>query len=158
MKTLKLTEVLDAISQYCENHQGKKPMMLWFHSNPDVDEVKRVINNTPSYATFIGHPLKLGNKYMILNDEVAKITDHKELLDEFIFPSTYQIEATKLFVYHTYLGQLNKEALQYCVDIVNIGQYPVVCLMNDYSLKVDKPSEEVLSFVETHFDQYDVNK
>ena len=37
MKALKLEEVLDAISQYCENHQGKKPMMLWFHSNPDVD-------------------------------------------------------------------------------------------------------------------------
>jgi hypothetical protein len=44
------------------------------------------------------------------------------------------------------------------MDIVNIGQYPVVCLMNDYSLKIDKPSEEVISFVETHFDQYDVNK
>ena len=82
MKALKLEEVLDAISQYCENHPGKKPMMLWFHSNPDVDGVKRVINNTPSYATFIGHPLKLGNKYMILNDEVVKITDHKELLDK----------------------------------------------------------------------------
>ena len=95
MKTLKLTEVLDAISQYCENHQGKKPMMLWFHSNPDVDGVRRVINKTPSYATFIGHPLKLGNEYMILNDEVVKIADHKELLDEFIFPSTYKIEKTK---------------------------------------------------------------
>ena len=102
--------------------------------------------------------IKEANIIIDKNDEVVKIADHKELLDEFIFPSTYKIEATKLFVYHTYLGQLNKEALQYCMDIVNIGQYPVVCLMNDYSLEIDKPSEEVISFVETHFDQYDVNK
>ena len=158
MTALKFEEAFDAISQYCENHQGKKPMMLWFHSNPDVDGVRQVINNTPSYATFIGHPLKLGNEYMILNDEVVKIADHKELLNEFIFPSTYEIEKTKLFVYHRFLRQLDKEALQYCIDIVNIGQYPVVCLMNDYSLEIDKPSEEVISFIETHFDQYDVNK
>ena len=158
MKALKLEEVLDAISQYCENHQGKKMMMLWFHSNPDVDGVRRVINNTPSYAKFSGHPLKLGNEYMILNDEVVKIADHKELLNEFIFPSTYEIEKTKLFVYHRFLRQLDKEAVQYCIDIFNIGQYPVVCLMNDYSLEIDKPSEEVISLVETYFDQYDVNK
>ena len=72
-----------------------------------------------------------------------------------IFPSSLK-DTTKLFVYHEYIGQLNTEAMKYCLDVVNIGKYPVVCLMNDYSLTLDKPSEELLAFVSEHFDQYDV--
>ena len=64
----------------------------------------------------------------------------------------------KLFIYHKYIQQLDAEALQYCMDIVTIGQYPVVCLMNDYSLKTGKPSEELLSFVSESFEQYNVNQ
>lgn len=155
MKTLKLTEVLDMISQYCENHKGKNPMMLWFHSNSDLDAVKQIINNTPSYSTFIGHPLKLGHTSMVLNGETVKIAAHPELVEKFIFPTTKN-DSTRLFVYHKYIQQLDAEALQYCVDIVNLGKYPVVCLMNDYSLQNDRPTEGLLSFMNEYFDQYEI--
>ena len=157
MKSIKLNEVLTAISQYAENPQGKKPMIFWFHSNPDLDDIKQVINSTPSYSTFIGHPLKQGNQYMFLNGNTVKIANHPELVDAFVLPTTKN-DSTKLFIYHKYIQQLDAEALQYCMDIVTIGQYPVVCLMNDYSLKTGKPSEELLSFVSESFEQYNVNQ
>jgi hypothetical protein len=155
MKTIKLSEVMGTISLYTENHQDKKPMMFWFRSNPDIDGIIRQINDTPSYSKFRGHPLKLGNEYMILDGRTVKIADYPELVESFIFPSSLK-DTTKLFVYHEYIGQLNTEAMKYCLDVVNIGKYPVVCLMNDYSLTLDKPSVELLAFVSEHFDQYDV--
>ena len=155
MKTLNNEkDLLELIATYCEGFQGRKPLMFWFHSNPDLDAVKAKINSDLSYVTIMGHPLKQGNKYMLLNGKEVKIADHPEVFEEFVLPTDR--DNVKAFVYHRYLMQLDKEQLQYCLDIVNIGKYPVICLMNDYSIQDEKPSEELMSFINEHFDQYEL--
>ena len=168
MKTLNLKVVMAAIVAYsddCHSHSHShshnldsttncEPMMLWFHSNKDLDWIKAQINEDFTFTTMQGHPLKQGHTNMVLNGKIVKISDHPELLEDFILPSCSK--KVKTFVYHRYLNQLEKDALQYCLDVVNIGKYPVVCLVNDYSLDTDKPSEELLSFINNNFDQYDI--
>ena len=86
------------------------------------------------------------------------ISETAQLRREGLFPDFpySKREYTKLFIYHRYLNQLDRDALLYCLDMVNIGKYPVICLINDYSLENDKPSEALLSFINEYFEQYDI--
>ncbi|MCM8872304.1 MAG: hypothetical protein NDJ65_03385 [Paludibacteraceae bacterium] len=158
MKEINLKDAMNKIAAFKGISPSNKPVIFWFHSNQDIDYVKKQINDTPAFATMEGHPLK-GHEHMVLKngekEEIVKISDHPELLEKFIFPSSKR-EYTKLFIYHRYLNQLDRDALLYCLDMVNIGKYPVICLINDYSLENDKPSEALLSFINEYFEQYDI--
>ena len=158
MNHVKLNAVWEMIKSYCNNFQNQKPLIFWFNSNSDLDSIKSSINNNAIFATMQGHPFKQGNEYMILNGKQVRIIDHPEVFENFVMPSTYMEGKTKLFVYHRYMQQLDMEQLQYCLDVVNIGNFPVICLMNDYSKVIDKPSEALMSFISNNFDQYSVSQ
>ncbi len=65
-------------------------------------------------------------------------------------------DKTKVFVYHRYVMQLEKEQLDYCLDVVQQGHFPVICLMNDHSITTDKATDDLISFVNENFDNYDI--
>lgn len=150
-----MKNVWQIIEKYSQGKVNKntKPLMFWFYSNPDLDKVKSLVNKNPDYATMQGHPFKQGNKYIGLDDKIDKLADHPEVLKQFVFPST-KTDKTKLFVYHRYVQQLDIEQLQYCIEVVNIGKFPVICLMNDYSMQDEKPSKELMCFMNEKFNQY----
>lgn len=156
MKTISLSEIRSLINDYCENFKNRKPLMFWFHSNPDIDKVKHDLTEDREHvATMEGHPFKQGNRYMIKDGKTVPISMHPEVLDEFIFPATFK-ETTKMFVYHRYLQQLELKHLQYCMDMIKIGGYPVVCLMNDYAKDDKNITDDSLQYIEQNFEQYDV--
>lgn len=152
MKEINENELWELITSYRDCFRELKPLMFWFHSNADIDIVKAKMNVNPEFSTMLGHPLKQGNEYAVWDGKTVKLSEHPEILGQFVYPPT-MTEKTMIFVYHRYLKQLDKESLQYCLDI---NEFPVVCLMNNYSLKDDNPSEDLLSFLKNNFEQYQV--
>lgn len=156
MKTISYSEIRNLIDDYCKNFKNRKPLMFWFHSNPDIDKIKHDLTKDWEHvATMEGHPLKQGNRFMLQNGKEIRIAEHPEVFEEFIFPSSFK-QTTKMFVYHRYFNQLELEQLQYCIDMVKTGGYPVICLMNDYAKNEENISDDSLQFIEQMFEQYDV--
>ena len=153
MKEITENDLWRFITSYHDCFHELKPFMFWFHSNADIDIVKAKMNENPEFSSMLGHPLKQGNKYAVWDGKTVRLSEHPEILGQFVYPPT-MTEKTKIFVYHRYLMQLDKESLQYCLDMSM--KFPVVCLMNNYSLKDDRPCEELLSFIENNFEQYQI--
>lgn len=155
MKTLVLKDVRNVVISYCNIITKRKPIIFWFHSNSDLDQIKAEINANPAFATMQGHPFKQGHSKIIWEGEQVKLSEHPEILSQFVYPPT-MTDKTRLFVYHRYKMQLDREQLDYCLDMVNVGNYPVICLMNNYAIKEEKPNEELLSLLDECYEQYDV--
>lgn len=107
-----------------------KPIMIWFWTNPDLDTVKKQLDNIRELASFHGHPIRHCTK-MILGDEVVKVADHPEYAEQFILPSSFH-SYTKGFLYHQYVEQLSPKYLFDCKEVIEHTGMPLIGLVNDY--------------------------
>jgi hypothetical protein len=141
-------DLKDVITNYI-NGEFKKPLMIVVYpehpgksSNTIVDECRNWIGETYKKCHIMGHPLKLGNKYCIVDGKMEKISDHPELMNSLILPGEYN-ENTQIFEYYRYVSQLEKEHLEYVVALFNKLKLPCICLINDYNYEKQKQKGDV---------------
>ena len=141
MKQINKDNTIDAINEYIAN-TPKRPLLVWFHSNTDSDNVRRNIENIPGCATCGGaiYADKEGTIQTITPSE----TDEKVII-----PDTYN-ETTKFFLFHRYTEQLKAPYLQYAVDLMHKTKLPVVYVANDYS-KEEESQLDVSAFEEWEY-------
>ena len=133
MKQINKDNIIDAINEYIAS-TPKHPLLVWFHSNNDIDEARRNIENIPGCAT-CGNAIYADKEGVIQPSE----TDEK-----FIIPGTYN-ETTKFFLFHRFMEQLKAPFLQYAVDLMKETKLPVIYVANDYS-KEEEPLADVSAF------------
>ena len=124
-----LTLVDDVLNGRWEGDTSK-PIMIWFWTNPDLDTVKKQLNDIRELASFQEHPIRHCTK-MILENEIVKVADHPEYAERFIFPSSFN-SYTKGFLYHRYFEQLIPKYLYDCKEIIEHTGMPLIGLVNDY--------------------------
>ena len=135
MRQINKDTTIDAINEYIAS-TPKHPLLVWFHSNNDIDEVRRNIENIPGCAT-------CGNAIYTDKEGVIQPSGTEEKV---IIPGTYN-ENTKFFLFHRYMEQLKAPYLQYALDLMYKTKCPVVYLANDYS-KEEEPQVDVSAFKE----------
>lgn len=121
-----------------------RPVLIWFHSNPDIDNARRTISEMNGCAT-CGQAL-----YIDKAGTIQTITPSGDD-EQFIIPGTYN-ENTKFFLFHLYMEQLRGEYLKYALDLMYETKLPVVYLANDYS-KEEEPQANVSAFEEWEYEQ-----
>ena len=135
MRQINKDNTIDAINEYIDSTPNH-PLMVWFHSNNDIDEARQNIENIPGCVT-------CGNA--IYTDKEGVIqpsgTDEKAII-----PGTYN-ENTKFFLFHRYMEQLEAPYLQYAVNLMKETKLPVIYVANDYS-KEEEPQVDVSAFEE----------
>lgn len=120
-------EILNKIEEYIATGH-KRPLLIWFLSNREIDEARRSIMNIPGCVRC--------DKYFYEKDGVII---EKRAID-------YN-EDTRLFLFHLYFGQLKAPCLEYAVNLMNKTGIPVVYLVNDYS-KDEEPQADLSAFEE----------
>lgn len=138
-------EILQEIQNFKANVKGK-PLMIWCVSSELLDNLKTLLSEDATIAIMQGHPLKQGHTRVIIEGEIEKISNHQELLDNIIYPSTYSPQ-TQMFLYHRYVMQMEEEQLMYCIQLQKDSSLPVVCLVNNYE------NENIPQFVDEFFEQ-----
>ena len=138
MRQINKDNTIDAINEYIAS-TPQHPLMVWFHSNNDIDEARRNIENIPGCAT-CGNAIYTDDKGVIQPSG----TDEKVII-----PRTYN-ENTKFFLFHRYMEQLKAPYLQYAVDLMKETKLPVVYVSNDYS-KEEEPQLDVSAFEEWEY-------
>lgn len=133
MKQINKDNIIDAINKYIAS-TPKHPLLVWFHSNIDIDETRRNIANISGCATCGG--AIYADKEGVIQPAGA---DKKVII-----PGTYN-ETTKFFLFHRYLEQLKAPFLQYAVDLMKETKLPVIYVANDYS-KEEEPQADVSAF------------
>ena len=126
MKQINKDNIINAINEYIAG-TPKQPLMVWFHSDIDSDDVRRNIANIPGCAT-CGQAIYADKEGAIQPSESA---------EKFIIPSTYN-ETTKFFLFYRFLEQLKASFLQYAVDLMKETKLPVIYVVNDYSKEEEK--------------------
>ena len=121
-----------------------RPVLIWFHSNPDIDNARRTISEMNGCAN-CGQAL-----YIDKAGTIQTITPSGDD-EQFIIPGTYN-ENTKFFLFHLYMEQLRGEYLKYALDLMYETKLPVVYLANDYS-KEEEPQANVSAFEEWEYEQ-----
>ncbi len=121
-----------------------RPVLIWFHSNPDIDNARRTISEMNGCAN-CGQAL-----YIDKAGTIQTITPSGDD-EQFIIPGTYN-ENTKFFLFHLYMEQLRGEYLKYALDLMYETKCPVVYLTNDYS-KEEEPQANVSAFEEWEYEQ-----
>lgn len=119
-----------------------RPVLIWFHSNPDIDNARRAISEMNGCAT-CGQAL-----YLDKAGAIQTLTPSGDD-EQFIIPGTYN-ENTKFFLFHRYEEQLRGEYLKYALDLMYETKCPVVYLTNDYS-KEEEPQANVSAFEEWEY-------
>lgn len=138
MKRINKDNIIDAINKYIAS-TPKHPLLVWFHSNNDIDEARRNIKNIPGCAT-------CGNAIYVDKEGVIKTITPSETDEKFIIPGTYY-ETSKFFLFHSYTEQLKAHYLQYAVDLMKETKLPMIYVANDYS-KEEEPQLDVSAFEE----------
>ena len=121
-----------------------RPVLIWFHSNQDIDNARRAISEINGCAT-CGQAL-----YVDKAGAIQTLTPSGDD-EQFIIPGTYN-ENTKFFLFHCYMEQLRGEYLKYALDLMYETKLPVVYLANDYS-KEEEPQANVSAFEEWEYEQ-----
>ncbi len=119
-----------------------RPVLIWFHSNPDIDNARHAISEMNGCAT-CGQAL-----YVDKAGAIQTLTPSGDD-EQFIIPGTYN-ENTKFFLFHRYEEQLRGEYLKYALDLMYETKCPVVYLANDYS-KEKEPLTNVSAFEEWEY-------
>lgn len=119
--------ILDKIEEYIARDH-KQPLLVWFHSNSEIDEVRRSIMSIPGCVRC--------DKYIYEKDGV--IIEKRAIVYN---------EDTRLFLFHPYFDQLKAPYLEYAVDLMNKTGIPVVYLANEYS-KNEEPQADISAFEE----------
>lgn len=119
--------ILDKIEEYIARGP-KRPLLIWFHSNSEIDEARRSIMNIPECVRC--------DKYIYEKDGV--IIEKRAIVYN---------EDTRLFLFHPYFDQPKAPRLEYAVDLMNKTGIPVVYLVNDYS-KDEEPELNISAFEE----------
>lgn len=133
MKKTNKDNIIETIEEYISN-SPIRPVLIWFHSNPDIDNARRAISEMNGCAT-CGGAIYADKEGVIQPSEGA---------ENFIIPGTYN-ENTKFFLFHRYLEQLRGEYLKYAFDLMYKTKCPVVYVANDYS-KEEYPQADVSAF------------
>lgn len=136
MRQITKDNTIDAVNEYIVG-TSKHPILIWFHSDTDIDDVRRNIEKIPGCATCGG---------AIYADEEGAIQTitPSETDGKIIIPATYN-ETTKFFLFHRFTEQLKAPYLQYAVDLMKETNIPVVYVANDYS-KEEQPQFDVSAF------------
>lgn len=119
-----------------------RPVLIWFHSNQDIDNARRAISEMNGCAT-------CGNTLYTDKKGTLKTITPSEDETQFVIPGTYD-ESTKFFLFHRYMEQLKTTYLQYAIDLKNRTNLPVIYLVNDYS-KEEEPQADVSAFEEWEY-------
>lgn len=119
-----------------------RPVLIWFHSNQDIDNARRAISEMNGCAT-CGQALYIDKAGAIQTLTPSGDEEH------FIIPGAYN-ESTKFFLFHRYEEQLRGEYLKYALDLMYETKLPVVYLANDYS-KEKEPQANVSAFEEWEY-------
>ena len=133
MKSTNKDNIIETIEEYVGS-SPIRPVLIWFHSNPDIDNARRAISEMNGCATCGG---------AIYADKEGVIQPSEDA-DKFIIPGTYN-ENTKFFLFHRFMEQLKAPFLQYAVDLMKETKLPVVYLANDYS-KEEELQADVSAF------------
>lgn len=121
-----------------------RPVLIWFHSNQDIDNARRAISEMNGCAT-------CGNTLYTDKKGTLKTLTPSGDDEQFIIPGTYNA-STKFFLFHRYMEQLRGEYLKYVFDLMYKTKCPVVYLANDYS-KEEYPQADVSAFEEWEYSQ-----
>ena len=121
-----------------------RPVLIWFHSNQDIDNARRAISEINGCAT-CGQAL-----YVDKAGAIQTLTPSGDD-EQFIIPGTYN-ENTKFFLFHRYMEQLRGEYLKYVFDLMYKTKCPVIYLANDYSKK-EEPQANVSAFEQWEYSQ-----
>lgn len=142
------SELLKEIQEFKVNVK-EKPLMIWCASNELLDNLKSLLLEDVAIAIIQDHPPKQGHTSVIIERKVEKISDHQDLLEKTLYPSTYSPQ-TQMFLYHRYLMQMEEEQLRYCIELQRDLSKPVLCLVNDYE-KENKPQFVDDSFLQIEY-------
>lgn len=120
MKEITLKDLEETVNAYCRRDHREKPLLVWFNSNPQLDNFKREFLKRNDVLAFIG---------------------------ERIMPFDVSSK-TSILLCHRYVGQMDVNALTYCMEVFNQYNLPLVYLANDYSFEaktnlVDENFEQV---------------
>lgn len=141
MKSTNKDNIIETIEEYISS-SPIRPVIIWFHSNPDIDNARRAISEMNGCAT-CGQALYIDKAGAIQTLTPSEDEEH------FIIPETYNA-STKFFLFHRYEEQLRGEYLKYALDLMYETKLPVVCLVNDYS-KEKEPQANVSAFEEWEY-------
>lgn len=145
------SELLKEIQEFKVNVK-EKPLMIWCASNELLDNLKSLLLEDVAIAIIQDHPPKQSHTSVIIERKVEKISDHQDLLEKTLYPSTYSPQ-TQMFLYHRYLMQMEEEQLRYCIELQRDLSKPVLCLVNDYE-KENKPQFVDDSFLQIEYSFY----
>ena len=143
MRKTNNNNISKAIEEYISS-SPIRPVLIWFHSNQDIDNARRAISEINGCAT-CGQAL-----YVDKAGAIQTLTPSGDD-EQFIIPGTYN-ENTKFFLFHLYMEQLRGEYLKYALDLMYETKLPVVYLANDYS-KEEEPQANVSAFEEWDYEQ-----
>ena len=143
MRKTNNNNISKAIEEYISS-SPIRPVLIWFHSNQDIDNARRAISEINGCAT-CGQAL-----YVDKAGAIQTLTPSGDD-EQFIIPGTYN-ENTKFFLFHCYMEQLRGEYLKYALDLMYETKLPVVYLANDYS-KEEEPQANVSAFEEWEYEQ-----
>lgn len=132
--------IIETIKAYISS-SPIRPVLIWFHSNPDIDSARRAISEMNGCAT-------CGQAIYI--DEAGAIQPSGDN-EQFIIPGTYD-ETTRFFLFHRYEEQLRGGFLKYAFDLMYKTKCPVVYVVNDYS-KEEYPQADVSAFEQWEYTQ-----
>ena len=107
MKSTNKDNIIETIEEYVGS-SPIRPVIIWFHSNPDIDNARRAISEMNGCAT-CGQAL-----YIDKAGTIQTITPSGDD-EQFIIPGTYN-ENTKFFLFHRYMEQLRGEYLKYVFE------------------------------------------
>lgn len=141
MKSTNKDNIIETIEEYVSS-SPIRPVLIWFHSNQDIDNARRAISEMNGCAT-CGQTL-----YIDKAGAIQTITPSGDD-EQFIIPGTYD-ESTKFFLFHRYMEQLREEYLKYALDLMYETKCPVVYLANDYSKK-EEPQADISAFEEWEY-------
>ena len=143
MRKTNNNNISKAIEEYISS-SPIRPVLIWFHSNQDIDNARRAISEINGCAT-CGQAL-----YVDKAGAIQTLTPSGDD-EQFIIPGTYN-ENTKFFLFHLYMEQLRGVYLKYALDLMYETKCPVVYLTNDYS-KEEEPQANVSAFEEWEYEQ-----
>ena len=129
LKQNRVMTILDNIAEYIAGNP-KRPLLIWFHSNSEIDEARRSIASIPGCAT-------CGDN---VYEKDGAVIEKKKISDS---------EGIRFFLFHRYFEQLKAPFLKYAIDLMNKTGLPVVYIANDYS------KEEELQLNVAAFDEWD---
>ena len=143
MKSTNKDNIIETIEEYVGS-SPIRPVIIWFHSNPDIDNARHAISEMNGCAT-------CGNALYADKKGTLKTITPSEDETQFVIPRTYD-ESTKFFLFHRYEEQLRGEYLKYALDLMYETKLPVVYLVNNYS-KEEEPQANVSAFEEWEYSQ-----